>query len=103
MILRLWRGWTSRENADAFEARVRTHAPTLAKSQGFQSMRLLRTDGEAESEFVTLTCFDSMDDIRAFAGDDYAKAVIPDALRLLVTRVEPVVGHFSVRVDQSAE
>lgn len=101
MIVRLWRGWTSRDNADAFETRVRTHAPTLARSRGFRGMRLLRTDGDAETEFVTLTTFDSLDDVKAFAGEDYAKAVIPEALRALIARVEPVVGHYAVRVDQA--
>jgi len=100
MIVRIWRGWTSRVNADAFELRVRTHAPTLARSSGFGGMRLLRIDGDTESEFVTLTTFDSLDDVKAFAGVDYTSAVIPEALRSLIARVEPVVGHYSVRLDQ---
>ncbi len=41
-----------------------------------------RTAGR--SNFVTLTRFDSLDAIRAFAGDDYEMAVIePQALALL--------------------
>mgnify|MGYP001216176342 CR=1 FL=1 len=100
MIVRIWRGWTARDNADVFETRVRTHAPTLARSRGFRGMRLLRTDGDAETEFVTLTSFDTLDDVKAFAGEDYAKAVIPEALRALIARVEPAVGHYTVRVDQ---
>lgn len=102
MIVRLWRGWTSRENADAFELRVRTHSPTLARSRGFRDMRLLRTDGPAETEFVTLTTFDSLDDVKAFAGENYTQAVIPEALRLLIARVEPAVMHYCVPVEQFA-
>jgi len=65
-----------------------------------ETARLLRTDGDAETEFVTLTSFDTLDDVKAFAGEDYAKAVIPEALRALIARVEPAVGHYTVRVDQ---
>ncbi len=42
-------------------------------------MELLRRDLGDEVEFVTIMWFDSMDAVRAFAGEDYEKAVVPDA------------------------
>ena len=101
MIARVWRGWTMQANADAYEAGVRAHAPKIAQSQGFCSMHLLRNDGEHECEFVTVTCFATMDDVRSFAGAAYTRAVIPEALRSVITRVEPEVRHYTVPVIQS--
>ena len=52
-----------------------------------------RSEGE-ETAFVTLTRFDSLDAIRAFAGEDSELAVIePQALALL-SRYEERALHF---------
>ena len=101
MIVRIWRGWTKQENADAYEAGVRAHAPKLAQLQGFRNMQLLRHDGEHECEFVTVTSFETMDDVRSFAGEDYTRAVIPEALGSVIERVEPEVRHYALAVTQT--
>jgi heme-degrading monooxygenase HmoA len=94
--VRIWRGWTRREDADRFEERVRAHAPTLTRTRGLQGMHLLRSDGLVETEFVTVTRFASLDDVVAFAGNDYAKAVIPENLRGLIVRVDDQVRHYAL-------
>lgn len=95
-IARVWRGWTLRNGADAFEERVRSHVPKLRENSGFVSMQLLRKDADTETEFVTVTCFRSLDDVKAFAGLDYGRAVIPEPLRNLILRVDEEVKHYSV-------
>jgi hypothetical protein len=58
---------------------------------------LRRADG-GEVAFVTLTRFDSLDDIRAFAGDDYEVPVLePQALALL-SRYDERALHFDTAV-----
>ncbi len=95
MITRLWRGWTATENADAYERFLVTELfPSMRSIPGFRGAEVLRRqDGDAVA-FVTLTWFDSLDDIRAFAGDDYEVPVLePQALALL-SRYDDRALHF---------
>jgi hypothetical protein len=72
MISRVWHGWTSRENADAYEELLRTEIFTNIKKQsilGFRGIHLLRRDVDDGVEFVAIMWFDTLDAVRAFAGD----------------------------------
>ena len=61
---------------------------------GFRGAEVLRRDDGDEVAFVTLTRFDSVDAIRAFAGPDYEKPVLePQALALLSRHDEHAL-HF---------
>ena len=87
MIIRIWHGYTSPENADAYEQLLRTKIfPVIAakKVAGYRRIQLLRRPLGAEIEFITMMTFDSMNDVKAFAGDDYETAfVLPEADALL--------------------
>jgi heme-degrading monooxygenase HmoA len=85
MITRMWRGWTAPGDADDYERFLRTELfPKVAKLPGFLGARILRRRVEGEEEFVTLTAFESLDAVRAFAGERYEVPVIePEAQRLL--------------------
>jgi hypothetical protein len=72
MITRLWRGWTTPENADEYERIVSTEVlPGIAARNvpGYHGAYLLRRDLGDEVEFATLMLFDSLDAVRAFGGD----------------------------------
>jgi heme-degrading monooxygenase HmoA len=86
MISRLWHGWTTRDDADAYEELLRSEIlPGIHRVAGFKRALGLRLDGKDEVEFVTLTTFDSMEAVKEFAGEDYEVAVIlPEAGRLFV-------------------
>ncbi|MEN3285441.1 MAG: hypothetical protein V7607_6581 [Solirubrobacteraceae bacterium] len=103
MITRMWRGWTAPADAEAYERFLRTKLfPEVAGLPGFVGARILRRRLEDEEEFVTLVTFESLDAVRAFAGDDYETPVIePDAQRLL-SRYEGRALHYEA-VDFSAE
>ena len=85
MIARLWHGWTTPENADAYEDFLRTTMfPSIHRVPGYLGADLFRRDDGAEVAFITVTRFESLDSVRAFAGDDYECAVVePEARRLL--------------------
>jgi antibiotic biosynthesis monooxygenase (ABM) superfamily enzyme len=102
VITRLWRGWTLPENADAYEQFLLTRLfPSMRAITGFRGADLLRRTHGAEVAFVTLTRFDSLDAIRAFAGDNYETPVLePEALRLL-SRYEDNAAHFDTRSFRS--
>lgn len=101
MICRLWRGWTTASNAAAYEAVVRGEViPGIEAMRipGFRSIDLLRRampDGDSV-EFTTLMWFDSLDDVRGSAGDDYEVSHLPAAARAVLERFDPQAAHFDV-------
>ena len=103
MIGRIWHGWTTPEKADAYEALLRHEIFSGIEARqiaGFQGIRLLRRDLGAEVEFVTIMWFDSLDAVRAFAGEDYEVAVVPPAARALLARFDERSQHYDVRAER---
>ena len=99
MISRIWHGWTSRENADAYEALLRTEifvGVAERAIEGYRGIHLLRRDVDEGVEFVTIMWFDSLAAVRAFAGEDYEAAVVPPAARKLLSRFDGRSAHYEV-------
>ena len=97
MIGRLWHGWTTPENADAYQALLEsTVLPGIYRTGGLRGAYLLRREAGGEVEFVTLTVFETLDDVRAFAGEDYERAVVPPPARKLLSRWDERSEHFEV-------
>jgi heme-degrading monooxygenase HmoA len=100
MIARHWRGWTRRSDADAYEQLLREKVlPELRKIAGYGGAYVLRNDDRDEVEFVVVNFFESLDAVRAFAGEDFAVAVFEPEARLLLSRFEPTATHYDVRVN----
>ncbi len=98
MIARLWRGWTSIENADAYEKLLREQVlPGLRQIDGYQGGYILRQEGNDEVEFVVMNFFDSLEAVRAFAGPDYTVPVFEPEARQLLSKVEPRARHYEVK------
>jgi heme-degrading monooxygenase HmoA len=99
VIARLWRGWTSRENADVYERFLREQMfPSIHRIEGFLGADLLRREAGDEIAFVTITRFESLDAVRAFAGEDYERAVIEPEAKALLKRHDERSEHFEVVV-----
>lgn len=97
MIGRLWRGWAVGENADAYEAHFKSEVrEELEQLAGYRGAYLLRHDGPDATEFLTLTLFDSLDAVRAFAGDQYETAVVLPAAQAVLRDYERTVHHYTV-------
>lgn len=100
MIARLWRGWTTVENADAYERLLREQVlPGLQQIDGYRGGYILRQDGNGEVEFVVMNLFESLDAVRAFAGPDYTVAVFEPEARQLLAKVEPLARHYEVKTS----
>jgi heme-degrading monooxygenase HmoA len=98
MIARHWRGWTKRSDAEKYERLLKdTVLPQLKQIPGYQGGYVLRHDGEEESEFVVINLFDSLDAVRAFAGEHYNVPVFEPEARLLLSRIETTAMHYDVR------
>ena len=100
MISRIWRGWTTPQNADGYEALLKAEIFTgiVARGiSGFQGIDLLRRELEKEVVFVTIMWFDSLLAVRSFAGEDYERAVVPAKARQLLLRFDERSAHYEVR------
>jgi hypothetical protein len=98
MILRYWRGWTTPDNADAYHKIVSEQVlPGIAarRLDGYYGAYLLRRDLDQEVEFATVMIFDSVDKVRAFAGDDYETAYVPPAARAVLARFDEKSAHYT--------
>lgn len=101
MISRIWHGWTTPQNADAYEALLRREIFVGIENRhipGFRDIELLRRDVGAEVEFVTIMHFDSLEAVRQFAGADYEAAVVPPNARAILARFDARSQHYEVRI-----
>jgi heme-degrading monooxygenase HmoA len=71
-IARIWRGRTKRERADAYEAYYNEAGikPLIGKALAVQS---LREDRTTETEFMTISYWESIEAMSRFAGPDPRK------------------------------
>ena len=95
MISRIWHGWTSKGNADSYEKLLTTKVlPGIHRVAGYKGAYLLRRETGSETEFVTITFFESLEAVRAFAGADYEIAVVLPEARALLARFDERSKHY---------
>jgi heme-degrading monooxygenase HmoA len=94
----MWRGWVNTERAaDYADIVERTGLAEYRATPGNQGAQLLTRDlGDGRSEVITLSWWNTIDDIRAFAGNDINLAkYYPEDDDFLIER-ESTVAHFTV-------
>jgi len=97
MVARVWHGYTKPEHADAYESLLKPELlPGVSKLPGYRGSYLLRKPAGAEVEFITVMLWDSIDSIRAVAGEDYETAVIPEERRQYLSRFDAKASHYEV-------
>jgi heme-degrading monooxygenase HmoA len=102
MISRVWHGWTAPGNADAYEALLKQEIFVgIAEREiaGYRGIHLLRRDLGDEVEFVTVMWFDSLEAVRAFAGEEYEVAVVPPKAQALLSHFDARSQHYEVRAE----
>jgi heme-degrading monooxygenase HmoA len=100
MISRIWHGYTRPGNADAYETLLRNEIITSIEDRsidGFREIQVFRRDFGDEVEFITVMWFDTLDAVRAFAGEDYEASWVPPAARALLARFDERSQHYEVR------
>ena len=97
MIARTWTGAVRREDADAYAEYMRaTGVAGYEATPGNRGAWMLRRDVGDETEFVMFTLWDSLDAVKAFAGENYETAVFyPEDDRYLVRR-DMTATHYEV-------
>ena len=102
MISRIWHGYTTKDNADAYENLLQNEIFVgIAKKyiKGYRGIQLLRRELPFETEFITIMWFDSIDSVKNFAGENYTKAVVPDSAQKVLSRFDKTSSHYIVKTD----
>jgi heme-degrading monooxygenase HmoA len=97
VITRIWHGWTSPRNAEAYQALLLEEIFRGIEGRridGFLGIDLLRRDAGTEVEFVTVMRFASLKAVQAFAGRDHERAVVPPKARELLARFDETSQHY---------
>ncbi len=100
MVGRLWHGWTTPENAEAYENLLMTEIfPGIASKnvQGYRGIQLFRRPLADEVEFITIMWFDSWDAVKQFAGEDYEQSYVPPKAREVLARFDERSQHYEIR------
>ena len=97
MIARIWRGAVRRRDGDAYARYMRaTGVAEYADTPGNRGVWMLRRDLDDRTEFVMFTLWDSLEAVKAFAGDNHERAVFyPEDERFLVER-DLTSTHYEV-------
>jgi heme-degrading monooxygenase HmoA len=104
MISRIWHGYTSLINADAYETLLKEEIFTGIQNrrlEGYKGIQLFRRSLETEVEFITVMWFDSFAAVKVFAGEDYEAAVVPPKARTLLLRFDSRSQHYEVKAKMN--
>jgi heme-degrading monooxygenase HmoA len=98
--MRVWRGQGSRDGVarycdEHFRRRV---LPQLEALEGFLSAYVLVRPAGDSSELIVMTAWASVDAVKAFAGEDFERAVVEPAVADLLDRYDDTVTHFEIAV-----
>ena len=97
MIARMWRGRATVENAPLYREHATRHVfPSLASIPGHRGAYLLTHEGPNEVEFLAVTLWDSLDSIKAFAGEDCENAVVEPQARAVLSHFETFAKHYEI-------
>ena len=99
MIARIWHGYTTPANADAYEQFLKTEfLPAVEKKniEGYKKFQLLRKAADDEIEFITIMWFENLEQIKQFAGENYETAVVHPKAQELLKRFDDKSKHFDL-------
>jgi heme-degrading monooxygenase HmoA len=97
VIARIWRGAVRRSDGDAYADYIKaTGFDEYKRTPGNRGAWMLRRDVGELTEFITFSLWDSIDAVKAFAGEDYEAAkYYPEDDRFLVER-DDRTAHYEV-------
>ena len=97
MIIRMWRGPVPKAKREAYVGYLqKTGLGDYAKTPGCKGVYLLCRDIGDQVEFLTMTMWDSIESVKAFAGEDYMKSRYYPEDEKFLTVFNPLVEHFEL-------
>ncbi len=103
MVARVWQGLVPAEKEAGYrELLVRAVLPEYRATPGNRGVVVLRRPEGERVRFLVVSHWDSLEAIRAFAGEDAERAHYrPEALEFLVDP-EPFATHYEILPDADA-
>jgi heme-degrading monooxygenase HmoA len=97
MIIRMWHGRVSHDDAEAYRLFLIERAiPDYQSVDGNLGVKILERHGTDSTHFITMTSWESLEAIKAFAGDDAEKAKYYPEDDGFLLEFEPSVVHYEV-------
>ena len=97
MIARTWHGAVPAGRADEYAGYLsRTGVPDLESTPGNRGVYVLRRLDGGNAHFLLISLWDSLETIRAFAGDDVERARYYPHDHDFLLELEPRVTHYEV-------
>ncbi len=97
MIARVWRGITLKDRADDYLAYLNeTGLKEYAKIAGSRGVTILRREQGEHCEIMLISLWESMDAVRAFAGENPDRSVYYPQDDQYLLQMEPLVRHYDV-------
>jgi heme-degrading monooxygenase HmoA len=103
VIARAWHGKTPREKADEYERYLSgaiKKFPAIKGNLGYQLMRIDGgPDGQQYVEFQVISYWESLDSIKAYAGEDVRRTHDLPRDKEFLVGMEPYVRNYELRVN----
>lgn len=104
MISRHWKGIAKPGHADRYIAHLQQDTfPTLSSIPGYRSASILTRDVREGTEVQVVTLWESMDAVRAFAGETADVAVVPPVVQEMMADYDRRVVHYDVAGTHTAD
>ncbi|MDQ6714191.1 MAG: antibiotic biosynthesis monooxygenase [Candidatus Dormibacteraeota bacterium] len=102
-IVRVWGGFGTHDGVDRYcrEHFPNSVLPRLRSIDGFVEVKVMTRRGRDETEVVVATTWESIEAVKAFAGEDYQRAVVEPVVGELLNRFDERVAHFTLAVAAS--
>jgi hypothetical protein len=97
-IVRVWMGYGTQAGVERYcrEHFPNSVLPQLRSIEGFVSAKVLTREAGGDTQLVVATVWDSIESVKAFAGENYEHAVVEPVVRELLNRFDDQVTHFTV-------
>ena len=104
MIARTWHGVVPVAKADEYYAYLlRTGIPDYQATSGNRGVNVLRRVEHGYAHFLLVSFWDSVEAIKAFAGDEIERAYYYPEDEALLVELEPYVTHYEVLIAAPIE
>ena len=104
VIARIWHGVTAAAKSEEYlDYLNETGVPDYRATEGNRGVYVMRRVEGDRAHFLTLSFWNSIDDVKRFAGPDPERAKYYPADEVFLLDFEPTVGHYEVVVEPPSE
>ena len=97
MIIRTWRAKSSKNQENEYLATVRRVVlPRFEQIPGYLGSLFLRRLTQDKSDYLVLTCWESIEHVKNFFGPDIGVAYVPPPIQETLDEFDQTADHFDV-------